>query len=453
MFSQSIQSLNIIEKFLEHLTKDKKDHWVKNTDYFRLDGQVEIAKRKNCIKQFNDPKNKVGRLFIISTKAGGIGINLIGANRCIVFDASWNPSFDTQSIFRIYRLGQSKEVFIYRFLGQGTMEEKIYQRQVNKQSLAQRVIDEHQLDRHFTSSELKELYAFEPDTGESATFNMPNDDLLKRLLHEEKKWIVRYHDHESLLENKLDEGLSEDDRKAAWLEYEAERTNPYANAYNNMNNYQINPDEMNPYLLNVINGNLSNLTPAQQLLAQQQQQQQQQLLLHQQHRQMEFQRQLEIQRHQQFLLQSQNRNFTNNITPVLNANTRPIQNGTNYNNSNLIKSNSTNSGNGSFNAKVLPSSSSSGMQYQQNNQQYQQKPYPVQQARMAPVAQSTQNILQSRNPELSIDYQNYLNAKSSTERSNYLNIIKRNDPLSYQRIVTESRNNVLRNANQQPPRN
>ena len=169
---------------------------------------------------------------------------------------------------------------------------------------------------------------------------------------------------------------------------------------------------------------------------------------------MEYQRQLEFARHQQFLLQNQNRNYQiNNITPVLNANTRPIQNGTNYNNSNLIKSNSTNSGNSSFNVKVLPSSSSSsGMQYQ-NNQQHLQKPYPAQQARMAPVAQSTQNILQSRNPELNIDYQNYLNAKSSTERSNYLNIIKRNDPLSYQKIVTESRNNVLRNANQQPPRN
>ena len=60
MFSQSIQSLNIIEKFLEHLTKEKKDHWIKNTDYFRLDGQVEIAMRKNCIKQSlqNERKRK-----------------------------------------------------------------------------------------------------------------------------------------------------------------------------------------------------------------------------------------------------------------------------------------------------------------------------------------------------------------------------------------------------------
>ena len=162
-------------------------------------------------------------MFLISTRAGGIGINLIGANRCIVFDASWNPTHDTQSIFRIYRLGQTKEVFIYRFLSQGTMEEKIYQRQVNKQSLSQRVVDEHQVERHFTNNELSELYAFEPDTDASEIPNLPGDDLLKRLLLDCKKWIVRYHDHESLLENKLDEGLSEEDRKAAWDEYEAER--------------------------------------------------------------------------------------------------------------------------------------------------------------------------------------------------------------------------------------
>jgi transcriptional regulator ATRX len=104
---------------------------------------------------------------------------------------------------------------------------------VTKQSLSQRVIDEHQLDRHFTSNELRELYAFEPDNGESEIPNMPSDELLKNLLLDCKKWIVRYHDHESLLENKIDEGLTEEDRKAAWEEYENERTNPFnANAFN-----------------------------------------------------------------------------------------------------------------------------------------------------------------------------------------------------------------------------
>ena len=196
-------------------------------DYFRLDGSTDREKRTDTVDRFNNANDRA-RLFLISTKAGGIGINLVGANRCVIFDACWNPAHDTQSIFRIYRFGQTRPVYVYRLLAQGTMEEKIYQRQVTKQGLSQRVVDEHQLDRHFTSQELRELYSFEPDTldeSQRPTLSLPDDDLLRSVIAECKKWVVKYHEHDSLLENKLDEGLSEAERKAAWTEYELEKNN------------------------------------------------------------------------------------------------------------------------------------------------------------------------------------------------------------------------------------
>ena len=106
------------------------------------------------------------------------------------------------------------------------MEEKIYQRQVAKESLSQRVIDSNQIERHFTNKELREMYDFRPDIYDPEKEQipiMPSDNLLKDILTECKRWIARYHEHDSLLENLLNEGLSEEERKAAWDEYEAEK--------------------------------------------------------------------------------------------------------------------------------------------------------------------------------------------------------------------------------------
>ncbi|XP_017574290.1 transcriptional regulator ATRX isoform X1 [Pygocentrus nattereri] len=241
VFSQSLISLDLIEDFLELAGRAKEEgkispykgegKWFRNIDYYRLDGSTNAMTRKKWAEEFNDTSNVRGRLFLISTRAGSLGINLVAANRVIIFDASWNPSYDIQSIFRVYRFGQVKTVFVYRFLAQGTMEEKIYDRQVTKQSLSFRVVDQQQIERHFTMNELTELYTFEPDQlddpsekkSKRATPMLPKDPVLAELLHSFKDQIVGYHEHDSLLDHKEEEALSEEERKAAWAEYEAEK--------------------------------------------------------------------------------------------------------------------------------------------------------------------------------------------------------------------------------------
>ena len=193
VFSQSLLSLDLIEEFLARVNEAHEnagasadtsmteylDSWLPGKDYYRMDGSTAPDTRKMWCKYFNRSTNYRMRLFLISTKAGGLGINLVAANRVVVFDASWNPSHDIQSIFRVFRFGQTKPVYIYRFLGAGTMEEKIYERQVTKQSLSARVVDEQQIERHFTMNELAELYEFKDEpASERPTPVVPEDRLL-----------------------------------------------------------------------------------------------------------------------------------------------------------------------------------------------------------------------------------------------------------------------------------
>ncbi|XP_070171889.1 transcriptional regulator ATRX isoform X2 [Polyergus mexicanus] len=252
LFSQSLYSLTLIEEFLRKIddqtqndtSLDTLDNhtgsWSLGLDYFRLDGQTSAENRNMWCKIFNKPSNTRARLFLISTRAGGLGINLTAANRVIIFDASWNPSHDVQSIFRIYRFGQKKPCYVYRFLAAGTMEEKIYNRQVTKLSLSCRVVDEQQIERHYSNHNLNELYSFEGySDAEKPTLSLPKDRLLAEIFLKYKDVVENYHEHDSLLENKAEEELDEEERKQAWLEYEEEKKgkppmNPMLNmAYQN----------------------------------------------------------------------------------------------------------------------------------------------------------------------------------------------------------------------------
>lgn len=250
LFSTSLLTLSLFEKNL-HIEAEKAENkiaesdyintWVHGLDYFRLDGSTSVDARKKYINAFNDMSNMRARLFLVSTRAGGIGTNMVGANRIIVIDASWNPSDDTQAIFRAYRYGQLKPVYVYRLLAHATMEEKIYDRQVNKISLASRVVDEQNLERHFNESDLQALYEFKPEKDARKTPYIPKDKLLCDLLIKHSALVQGYHEHDSLLQKENADELTEEERKQAWKEYEDERDGrapppeslpgPYANMY------------------------------------------------------------------------------------------------------------------------------------------------------------------------------------------------------------------------------
>lgn len=93
IFSSSVVCLDTVEYFLS-----KNISWKKTVDYYRLDGSTKNEKRHEMIVQFNRPENKQVKLFLISAKAGGQGINLTGANRIILLDTSWNPSVDRKLV-------------------------------------------------------------------------------------------------------------------------------------------------------------------------------------------------------------------------------------------------------------------------------------------------------------------------------------------------------------------
>ena len=128
--------------------------------YFQLDGSTPIKRRQELVDRFNVP-TQVEKVFLLSSKAGGVGLNLVGANRLILFDPDWNPANDAQAMGRVWRDGQKKRVFIYRLLSTGSIEEKVYQRQVAKQGLSANVVDqEDDTKQHFSRKELKNLFLY-----------------------------------------------------------------------------------------------------------------------------------------------------------------------------------------------------------------------------------------------------------------------------------------------------
>lgn len=154
LFSQGRGMIKIFETFLEQ----------QGYRYLKMDGGTSISSRQGLIDKFN--KDVSYNVFLLTTRVGGLGVNLTGANRVIIYDPDWNPATDIQARERAWRIGQEKSVTIYRLLCAGTVEEKMYQRQVWKQLLSNKVLIDPTTNKFFKSSDLFDLFSL-PESPEA----------------------------------------------------------------------------------------------------------------------------------------------------------------------------------------------------------------------------------------------------------------------------------------------
>lgn len=165
IFCQTTSMLGIIESMVREM----------KFSFLRLDGQTPVARRASLIDQFNAQAGIF--VMILTTRTGGLGISLTAANRVILFDPDWNPMTDIQARERAYRLGQQRDVVIYRLLTRGTIEEKIYHRQIFKLLLSSRILENPKEKALFSKSELRELFELTDGCGDEGGAGDQSDAL------------------------------------------------------------------------------------------------------------------------------------------------------------------------------------------------------------------------------------------------------------------------------------
>jgi DNA excision repair protein ERCC-6 len=168
LFAQHRIMLDILEKYIRSV------HGMK---YRRMDGNTPIQHRQTMVDEFNNDPNL--HVFLLTTKVGGLGVNLTGADRVLIFDPDWNPSTDQQARERAWRLGQKREVEIYRLMTAGTIEEKIYHRQIFKQFLTNKILKDPKQRQTFHLSDLHDLFSLGNDDAPTKTSTLFKDAQVK----------------------------------------------------------------------------------------------------------------------------------------------------------------------------------------------------------------------------------------------------------------------------------
>jgi len=173
IFSQSRKMLDIIQKVLLSM----------EFNILRIDGTISNPQeREKIVEKFQTDRSY--NVMLMTTQVGSVGLTLTGADRLVIFDPSWNPGTDAQAVDRVYRLGQTRDVIIYRLMTCGSIEEKIYRKQIFKNAVMKQATgSSNNPYRYFSNQELRELFVL--DDPKVSTTQQQLEEMHPHINHEE----------------------------------------------------------------------------------------------------------------------------------------------------------------------------------------------------------------------------------------------------------------------------
>jgi len=179
IFSQSTRVLDLIQACVLRVLGLK---------FLRIDGTIEAKDRDLKLAKFQQPDSRYF-CMCLSVQTGGTGLTITGADRVILVDPAWNPSADAQAIDRVHRIGQQKDVVVYRLIAAGAIEDKMFRLQVFKRGVSKTYLEQEQQVRFFSHKELKQL--FEPPSESSSTQSLMAEQIgTEALEHEDLLRVV-----------------------------------------------------------------------------------------------------------------------------------------------------------------------------------------------------------------------------------------------------------------------
>eukprot|EP00442_Polarella_glacialis_P051000 CAMPEP_0115165378 /NCGR_PEP_ID=MMETSP0227-20121206/73564_1 /TAXON_ID=89957 /ORGANISM="Polarella glacialis, Strain CCMP 1383" /LENGTH=1520 /DNA_ID=CAMNT_0002577853 /DNA_START=81 /DNA_END=4643 /DNA_ORIENTATION=- len=158
VFSQSVKMLDLIQICCLK---------PKGLRCLRIDGMTDAQSRHEKVNKFNEQRDRF-QCMLLTTSVGGVGLNLTSADRVILVDPAWNPATDAQAVDRAFRIGQTKEVRVYRLIMNGLIEDKMFRLQVFKMGLTRTALESGQQQTYFSAREIRALFEWtDPAEGET----------------------------------------------------------------------------------------------------------------------------------------------------------------------------------------------------------------------------------------------------------------------------------------------